>query len=231
MALRGQSFVALVGPSLVGLFGCAGQGEIGDTGQGGNSGTGNGGSGGSVVRMRRRPDEVRVGLQGPDVGSAELRRVRQRVRHRADLPGGAVPVQRRTARLRRRLRRLRRHPLRRLLDDVRERAGLQRTTAVRRAAATGETDVRGRRCVERHEQRAPLRRRAAPVPGRLGLQRRRLRLLGRGPDAVRERVRRRHDQQRSLRRLQPGLQRHVHERPAARSCRAARCCCRRASAA
>ena len=62
------------------------------------------------------------------------------------------------------------------------------------------------------EQRAQLRRVRQRVSRGLGVQRRRLRLLGRGPDVVRQRVRRHDEQQRPLRRLQPGLQRHVHER-------------------
>ena len=72
--------------------------------------------------------------------------------------------------------------------------------------------VLGRRLRRHDEQRAQLRRVRQRVSGRLGLQRRRVRLLRGRPDAVLERVRRHDDQQRALRRLQPGLQRHVHER-------------------
>ena len=158
-----------------------------------------------------RPEGVRRPVQDRRDGPAELRRVRQRLRRRPVLSERSVPVQLRSARVQRNLRRRRRHPLRRLQHDVLFGPGLQPERLSNELRRRRDAVLGRRLRRDDRRQRASLRR-LQPLPGGRRVQRRRLRLLDRGPDAVRQRVCRYEDQRRQLRRLQPGVQRNLHER-------------------
>ena len=152
-----------------------------------------------------RRDNQNCGACGKACGTGRSARTGRAVRHRPD-------------QLQRRVRRLNdAHPLRQLHHGVPGRTGRAATAPARRCARRDRTMCTDGACVpgERRRHDRPLRR-LQRLPGRRQrLQQRRLRLLGRGPDGVQQRLRRHEHQQHPLRRLQHGLRRrHELRQPA-----------------
>ena len=131
-------------------------------------------------QLRLRADRLRDPVRERDVGRAELRRVRQDLRDRADLSERRVSVPVRPLELRRRLRLVRRHALRELHHGLSRRGRSATPGRAARAATWGRPRARRGLRGDERQRSAQLRRLRGRLPGRRDLQRG-ARAAARGP--------------------------------------------------
>ena len=210
MALPGQSLL-LWSVLVVALASCAGRGEIIGPGQGGTSGTSSGGSGGSVGGCGTgqakcgseckdlNADQLNCGACGNACGSGQTCQAGQ-CQCTAGLlgcNGACIPADASNCGS---------------CNNKCASGQVCSSNSCQSSCGGGETQCSGGACVDTMSNALNCGTCGNACPAGSVCNGGVCGCSAAGPDAVLERVRRHDDQQRPLRRLQPGLQRHVRER-------------------